>query len=75
LELLQPLQRLGITIERCSDILVALSMPVGTDFDGVYAVLDNLAEQKVLEYETCEADDDERPGLFDEFTMPTVRPM
>lgn len=73
-ELLDQLRPYGVDVERCDDALIAISVAPDADEEELYRVLDRLEEQELLEYETCEAGGEDRPGLFDEFAGPGVRP-
>lgn len=66
-ELLEGLSKLGLSYERATGILVALDIAAETDIDLVVDAVSRLENQRLLEFETCEA---RAEGRFDDGPEP-----
>jgi hypothetical protein len=51
---IESLSRLGVGVERANDSLLAVDCPPEVDVDTVFDRLEELADEGVLEFETCE---------------------
>ena len=64
--LLESLRPFGVAFEGADGGLVGLDIAAGADYGAVYDRLMEYEEDGVLEFETCESNDADRPGPLDE---------
>jgi Domain of unknown function (DUF4265) len=59
---IESIAAMGVTVERATAALLALDCPPGVDGDAVFDRLDEFADEGVIEFETCEQQNDDNFG-------------